>query len=223
MVGRDRVAAAQPPSPWRRSASLGHSVTLTPGSGVKVSGAEETLPTPMRRARQAVARAAELQARAALASTDAAGLVSQIVIRHGHRLRPPTPQTVAGRVPRPAGDLLSCVFTGAGVIAARRLVSQVADAAGLADEILSDFVLAVQELMTNTVRHGGGWGRVRLWRDGDLLVCSMTDYGPGFPGEPPDGAQVPPAESAGGRGLLLARRLTDSLHVRARPVGAVVT
>ena len=191
---------------------------MTPGSG-----AAETLPPPLRRARTAVAQAVQLKARAAQAGTDAANLVSQIVTRHGDRLRPPAVQPVTGRVQRPAPTLLSCVFTGAGVAAARRLVKQAADAAGLADDVLSDFVLAVQELMTNTVRHGGGWGRVRLWRDGDLLVCSMTDYGPGFPGEPPGEGQVPPAKAPGGRGLLLARRLTDSLHVRARPVGAVVT
>jgi serine/threonine-protein kinase RsbW len=191
---------------------------MTPGSA-----ADEALPAPMRRARKAVAQAAGLRARAALAATDAVGLVSQIVTRHGDRLRPAAPQPAAGPGPRPAGELLSCVFTGAGVGAARRLVIQVAGATGLADHVLADFVLAVQELMTNTVRHGGGWGRVRLWRDGDLLVCSMTDYGPGFPGEPPGDGQVPPATALGGRGLLLARRLTDSLHVRARPVGAVVT
>jgi anti-sigma regulatory factor (Ser/Thr protein kinase) len=196
---------------------------MTRGRGIKVSGVDETLPVQIRRARQAVAQAVELQARAAQVTTVAAGLVSEIVTRHGDLLRPPAPQIVAGSVPQPAGELLSCVFTGAGVNAARRLVSQVAGAAGLADQILADFVLAVQELMTNTVRHGGGWGRLRLWCDGVLLVCTLTDYGPGFPGEPLGEGQVPPAESAGGRGLLLARSLTDSLHVRARPVGTVVT
>ena len=40
-----------------------------------------------------------------------------------------------------------------------------------------DLLLAVNELATNSVRHGGGEGVLRAWHDGDSLVCEVSDRG----------------------------------------------
>ncbi|WP_430285336.1 ATP-binding protein, partial [Salmonella enterica] len=41
----------------------------------------------------------------------------------------------------------------------------------------------VHEVITNAVRHGGGAGRIRLWRDGPQLHCQVIDSGAGIPAE----------------------------------------
>ncbi|MDI6101388.1 ATP-binding protein [Actinoplanes sp. NEAU-A12] len=66
----------------------------------------------------------------------------------------------------------------------RRLRSTVRDRsrrAGLAGPELAQFVLAVHEGCANAVLHGGGRGRLVLWRRADLLCCRITDAGPGMP------------------------------------------
>ncbi|MDF2712442.1 MAG: ATP-binding protein, partial [Nonomuraea muscovyensis] len=51
----------------------------------------------------------------------------------------------------------------------RRAVTTYAAGMGLTGRRLEDFVLAVNEITTNAVLHGGGRGRLRLWaRDGRL-------------------------------------------------------
>jgi serine/threonine-protein kinase RsbW len=92
--------------------------------------------------------------------------------------------------------------------------------AGLAGEPLDDFVLAVYELLTNAVRHGGGSGRLRLWREGEGLVCEVRDIGDGFAtagGGPPPGVSSP-----GGLGIWLAGRLSHSMSVDSGAAGTTV-
>ena len=76
--------------------------------------------------------------------------------------------------------LLESRFDAAGVTALRHRVADCVAAAGLAGERLDDFVLAVYELLTNAVRHGGGSGGLRLWHDGRQVACEVVDRGRGF-------------------------------------------
>lgn len=48
---------------------------------------------------------------------------------------------------------------------------------GLEPAELIDFTLVVSELATNSVRHGGGSGILRLWREGPYAVCEVRDRG----------------------------------------------
>ena len=50
---------------------------------------------------------------------------------------------------------------------------------GLDDNYTSMFVLAINECLTNAIRHGGGHGGFVLIDDGALLVAEITDEGPG--------------------------------------------
>ena len=77
--------------------------------------------------------------------------------------------------------LLRETFDHSTITALRHAVASRAATAGLAGERLDDFVVAVNELLTNAVRHGGGQGRLALWRADDAVVCEVSDAGPGLP------------------------------------------
>jgi anti-sigma regulatory factor (Ser/Thr protein kinase) len=122
-----------------------------------------------------------------------------------------------------ATQVLSRSFDGADVVELRHAVRDHAEAAGLTGDELFGFVLAVQELVTNAVRHGGGRGELRLRRDGDTLICDVTDHGNGFADGLPVTTGPPPVDDTGGRGLWLARQFTDTLMVSDGPDGATVS
>jgi anti-sigma regulatory factor (Ser/Thr protein kinase) len=105
----------------------------------------------------------------------------------------------------------------------RRAVQRCSELAGLTDPELYRFVVAVNEVVTNAVRHGGGHGRLRLRVDGGRLVCVVTDRGPGMPAERRVAAPRPEPGTVGGWGLWLAREGCDVLSVDAGPGGSAVT
>nr|WP_221378994.1 ATP-binding protein [Actinoplanes polyasparticus] len=123
--------------------------------------------------------------------------------------------------PDPGG--LAQNFTAEELASLRRAVHDSARACGLAGDALDDFVVAVHELATNAVRHGGGRGRIDLRRDGDTLLCDIIDHGPGFPGGVPTPAGLPSPQTPGGRGLWLAQHLTDTLLITDSPGGVTVS
>jgi serine/threonine-protein kinase RsbW len=120
-----------------------------------------------------------------------------------------------------AVGLLESRFDAAGVTTLRHRVADCASAAGLAGERLDDFVLAVYELLTNAVRHGGGSGGLRLWHDGKQVACEVVDRGRGFDATG-QAEPRPLATAPGGWGLFLADKLTDSIEVASGPDGTTV-
>jgi serine/threonine-protein kinase RsbW len=83
-------------------------------------------------------------------------------------------------------------------------------------------VVAVNELLTNAVRHGGGTGRVVLRHTDGSVVCEVSDTGEGLiTGWVPHGVK-PAADQPGGWGLWLAEELTDTLEVVTGPGGTTV-
>lgn len=125
-------------------------------------------------------------------------------------------------VEQPSPHLLSRSFTRAQVTAVRHTVTLLASGCGLAGRRLEDFALAVNELVTNAVRHAGGQGRVLLWRTGDSLCCEVTDDGPGIPADRVDPGAPPPASAIDGRGLWLVTRLCDQVAIDTGPAGTTV-
>ena len=81
-------------------------------------------------------------------------------------------------------------------------------------------VLAVNELTTNSVRHGGGAGRLLVWRESDTLLCEVRDGG--HMTEPLAGQWCPGPEALGGRGLWIVNQLCDLVQVRSSPGGSIV-
>ncbi|GGK01043.1 hypothetical protein GCM10010123_33840 [Pilimelia anulata] len=124
--------------------------------------------------------------------------------------------------PLPGEELLDREFAHADVTSIRHLLSTAAGSAGLANQSLDDFVLAVNELVTNAVRHGGGTGRLRLWRASEGLCCEVADAGTGLPGDHPVGRERPRTDVAGGWGMWLARRLSTAMSVTTGAAGTTV-
>jgi anti-sigma regulatory factor (Ser/Thr protein kinase) len=129
------------------------------------------------------------------------------------RHRPPSPTA--------AGWLLSREFDGSEIARLRREIAVCAGGTGLAGQRLADLVLAVNELATNAVRHGGGSGRLRLWLTDGRLVCEVIDSGGGI-APALRGRNRPDPEVAGGWGLWLARELSDGMTVLTGPDGTSV-
>jgi anti-sigma regulatory factor (Ser/Thr protein kinase) len=118
--------------------------------------------------------------------------------------------------------LLSEVFDHSRVTALRHAVTSCAGQAGLAGDRLDDFVVAVNELLTNAVRHGGGSGHVAIWRAEDSVVCEVVDHGDGLPEARSELPARPAPDQPGGRGLWLAAELTDSLELHTGRNGTSV-
>lgn len=81
-------------------------------------------------------------------------------------------------------------------------------------DLLEDFRLAVDEMVSNAVRHGRPPVGLRLWTAADRIVCTISDGGPGwddaFAGYgPAHGEDL----SRGGMGLWLARQLCDHVDI----------
>jgi len=102
----------------------------------------------------------------------------------------------------------------------RDYVGRTARAHGLTGYRADDLVLAVHELASNSVRHAGGHGVVRVWRDEDRVLCEVIDRG--HIHLPLAGRQRPSPDRLGGRGLWMANQLCDLVQIRTDADGNVV-
>ncbi len=59
----------------------------------------------------------------------------------------------------------------------RALAEKQARMAGLPDDRVVDFVIAVGEVAGNTVRHAKSPGSIEIWSDGDEVICEIRDEG----------------------------------------------
>lgn len=95
----------------------------------------------------------------------------------------------------------------------RRLVRHHAELSGLGEDRVADLTLAVGELATNTIRHGGGRGTLRLWREDNSLVCEIEDGGQ--IDDPLLDRRRPAPGQLGGWGLWIANQACDLLQLRS--------
>lgn len=102
----------------------------------------------------------------------------------------------------------------------RRAVADLARSAGLSPRRNEDLVLAVCEVATNSVQHGGGGGCLAIWRDGNELVCDIHDFG--RIEDPLAGRERVPAGQSGGRGLWIVNQLCDLVQIRSGEDGTYV-
>jgi anti-sigma regulatory factor (Ser/Thr protein kinase) len=119
----------------------------------------------------------------------------------------------------PAGAHVAA-FGPEGVRALRREIGALAEHVGLTRSRTDDLVLAVNEVVTNSIRHGGGQGVLRTWIDGDAVVCEVSDGG--RIDDPLVGRRRPESAAPGGRGLWLAHQLCDLVQIRSDGDGTVV-
>jgi PAS domain S-box-containing protein len=88
---------------------------------------------------------------------------------------------------------------------------------GVALPAINDIVLAIEEAMTNAVRHSGSTDdlEVALHFEGSDLVAHVRDHGRGFAVASFDADKQPDPLQLGGRGLYLISRLMDNLDLRS--------
>ena len=80
-------------------------------------------------------------------------------------------------------------------------------------------MLAVHELASNSILHGGGIGVVRAWHDDGAAVCEVRDRGR-FD-DLLAGRTTPAADQLGGWGLWIANHACDLVE-RTGPAGTTV-
>ncbi|MFE7774926.1 anti-sigma factor RsbA family regulatory protein [Streptomyces sp. NPDC057445] len=95
-----------------------------------------------------------------------------------------------------------------------------AEGFGLTGRDVDDLALAVAELTTNSVVHGGGSGTVRLWSEDGRVVCQVEDRG--RLGDPLAGRRPARRDQIGGRGLLLVHQVSDLVRVHTGEQGTTV-
>jgi anti-sigma regulatory factor (Ser/Thr protein kinase) len=105
----------------------------------------------------------------------------------------------------------------------RRAVRGLLDTVDGPEDLLEDFLMAVDEMTSNAVRHGTPPAGLRLWTAPDRLVATIRDSGSGlddpFAGYGPAHGQD---LSHGGMGLWLARQLCDHVAIRRDAHGVSV-
>jgi anti-sigma regulatory factor (Ser/Thr protein kinase) len=111
--------------------------------------------------------------------------------------------------------------------------------AGLSESRAIDVVLAVHELAANSVRHGAGTGRLRMWKLTGALCCQVDDGDPPASGDSPGrpagristaasqtrASRLTPMSSwpsEPGHGLWVVRQVADHTHVVPGPGGTRV-
>jgi anti-sigma regulatory factor (Ser/Thr protein kinase) len=119
-------------------------------------------------------------------------------------------------MPPAAGPLLVELVLDGTVTAARHAVGAAVSAGGRLDpDRLDDLLLAVTEIVGNSLVHGGGRRELRVWAPPWGILCEVVDEGAG-PADPLSGYRPPVPGVAGGRGLWLAQQLCDALAIDHR-------
>lgn len=105
----------------------------------------------------------------------------------------------------------------------RRLLSEALEITGVVDEDTHDIAVALSEACANVLDHAkeGDDFEVVVVLEDDVCSIDVVDRGGGFDATT-HGLADAPAESEGGRGILLMRRLVDRVHFDNRPVGGTV-
>ncbi|MFJ6082461.1 anti-sigma factor RsbA family regulatory protein [Streptomyces sp. NPDC092369] len=120
----------------------------------------------------------------------------------------------------PVPDVLALAFDAEALGETRHLATDEGARLGLPSARLPDLALAIAELTTNSVVHGGGSGALRLWAEDGFVVCEVRDKG--HLTDPLAGRRPAPRARRGGRGLLLVNLLADLVRLHTGPGGTTV-
>lgn len=134
-----------------------------------------------------------------------------------------TPRRLTGPLPGPPRTALvrELAIDISTLASLRHFVTDWASAQELEREAVEELVLAVNELASNSIRHGGGRGTLRVWRDdAHDLVCEVQDAG--HIEDPLVGRRRPAPNASSGRGLWLVDHLCDTVQIRSSRAGTVV-
>jgi anti-sigma regulatory factor (Ser/Thr protein kinase) len=125
-----------------------------------------------------------------------------------------------GRLEEPPARAKELEFTQADLGAIRHQLASWAHVEGLPSRATEDLVLAVDEIATNSIRHGGGSGRLRMWREDGSLLCEVRDDGEML--DPLLGRVQPGDEAVCGRGMWIVNQLCDLVQIRSSAAGSQI-
>ncbi|HEU5265287.1 MAG TPA: sensor histidine kinase [Jatrophihabitans sp.] len=135
--------------------------------------------------------------------------------------RLPNADTILDRPLPPApDDVPALAFTVDMLANLRAYIGTFSTGAGLPAARAVDLVIAANEVTTNSLRHGGGAGELRLWAEPDRVVCEISDAG--HIRSPLVGRFRPPPSATCGRGIWIANQLCDLVQIRSSPAGTTV-
>ncbi|GAA3922659.1 anti-sigma factor RsbA family regulatory protein [Streptomyces gulbargensis] len=120
----------------------------------------------------------------------------------------------------PLAETAVFAFGGDKLPEVRRFATAQAARLGLAGQRLGDAELAVAELTTNSVVHGGGRGTLTIGTEAGHLVCEVRDAGRLT--DPLAGRRPPQPGQIGGRGLMLVHYVADLVRVHTGDAGTTV-
>ncbi|PZG55991.1 anti-sigma regulatory factor [Spongiactinospora gelatinilytica] len=120
----------------------------------------------------------------------------------------------------PAPDAATFIFAAGELPAARAFAVEQARRLGLTGERLGDAELAVAELTTNSVIHGGGQGALAIWAEAGQIVCEVRDAGRLT--DPLAGRLPADPHQTDGRGLMAVHTMADLVRVHTAADGTAV-
>ncbi len=123
-------------------------------------------------------------------------------------------------LPQPPAPPATLIFDADELPAVRRFVTRHASRAGLSATRVGDLEVAVNEVATNAVVHGGGPGTVRIWPERGSVICEVSDSG--YLRDPLAGRIPPGLDSEHGRGLLLVNYLCDLVRMYTHRAGTTM-
>lgn len=129
-------------------------------------------------------------------------------------------QAFEAPLPQPASVDVRTRFGMEQLQAVRAEVIRHATLYGIGQDRTDDLALAAYELAANSVRHGGGDGELRLWREPGAIVLEVADAG-----EVEDlliGRREVSSAGGSGRGLWMVNHLCDLVQLRSSGRGTTV-
>ena len=142
-------------------------------------------------------------------------------------LQPPdsaavAPTATSGRRQTDLSEILDERFDRDSLAAIRRRLSDYAAGAALPEQDRYHLLLAVTEMMTNSVRHGGGSGSVTVTGRDNLLFITVSDSGRGIPRRYRGDRPRPGPGAIGLYGLWLVRQICHRVDISTGPRGTTV-
>ncbi|MFI8170711.1 anti-sigma factor RsbA family regulatory protein [Streptomyces sp. NPDC085931] len=120
----------------------------------------------------------------------------------------------------PVPHALAFAFDTESLSHARHVAVGEASRLGLTGVKRDDLALAMAELTTNSVVHGGGTGVLRVWSEDGHVVCEVRDEG--RLADVLAGRRPVPRDQRGGRGMLLVNLIADLVRVHRGDSGTTV-
>jgi anti-sigma regulatory factor (Ser/Thr protein kinase) len=120
----------------------------------------------------------------------------------------------------PPDNALTLDFTGQALFELRRAVMKRASEAGLSAERSTELVIAVNEVASNSIVHGGGQGTLLVWHNLESVLCEVRDNGRIL--DSMVDRIRPDQRAKSGRGLWLANQICDLVQIRSGQLGTTV-